>query len=194
MKTDLKPTKTRIINAANKLFYSAGIKAVSVDAIAEQAGITKKTLYYHYKSKDDLIEAYLTSRDQPNLALFAAWFEAVDGDLTDKVAAIFENLARAAEHPKWQGCGFLRTTAELANMPGHPAIKVGQAHKKKFEAWLSERFTDAGIQNTDSLARHVALLLDGAFSTMLLHRDAEYARAAGIAARVLVNAAKILER
>lgn len=194
MKTDLKPTKTRIINAANKLFYSAGIKAVSVDAIAEQAGITKKTLYYHYKSKDDLIEAYLTSRDQPNLALFAAWFEAVDGDLTDKVAAIFENLARAAEHPKWQGCGFLRTTAELANMPGHPAIKVGQAHKKKFEAWLSERFTDAGIRDTDSLARHVALLLDGAFSTMLLHRDAEYARAAGIAARVLVNAAKILER
>ncbi|PCI86349.1 MAG: TetR family transcriptional regulator [Hyphomicrobiales bacterium] len=183
------PTKDRIIDAANKLFYAEGIKAVSVDAIAAQAGITKKTLYYHYKSKDDLITAYLTSRDQPNLALFEAWFGQTDGGLADKVEAIFVNLAQAAGHPKWQGCGFLRTTAELANMPGHPAIKVGIAHKKKFEAWLAAEFAAGGIVAGEALARQIVLLMDGAFATMLLHRDPSYAESAGHAARVLVGVA-----
>jgi AcrR family transcriptional regulator len=126
-------TRERIISAASKLFYDQGIRAVSVDAVAEKAGLTKRTLYYHFRSKDDLVAAYLAGRDQPNLALFQRWFAEADGGVPDKVAAIFRNLARAAAHPKWKGCGFLRTSAELANMPGHPAIKIGAAHKKKFE-------------------------------------------------------------
>ncbi len=182
-------TRDRILDAANRLFYDEGIRAVSVDAIAEKAGLTKKTLYYHFKSKDDLIVGYLTSRDQPNLALFAKWFEAADGDLPDKVAAIFVQLTKSARHPKWKGCGFLRTAAELANMPGHPAVAVGAAHKKKFEAWLAGEFQGAGIRSADALSRHIVLLLDGVFSTMLIHRDPAYAEAAGQAAKVLIASA-----
>lgn len=129
-------TRDRILDAANRLFYGEGIRAVSVDAIAEKAGLTKRTLYYHFKSKDDLIEAYLVSRDQPNLSAFQRWFEETDGTVADKTSAIFYRVAENARHPKWRGCGFLRTVAELANMPGHPAVAVGAAHKKKFEAWL----------------------------------------------------------
>ena len=73
-------TRERIIDVANRLFYEEGIRAVSVDTISEKAGISKKTLYYHFKSKDDLIAAYLTARDQPNLALFETWFEEAEGD------------------------------------------------------------------------------------------------------------------
>lgn len=180
--------KERILTAANKLFYSEGIRAVSLDNIAEKAGITKKTVYYHFKSKDDLIAAYLESRDQPNLALYRKWFDETDGPLPEKVGAIFDQIAQSARHPKWKGCGFLRTAAELANMPGHPAMKVGAAHKKKFEIWLAEEFAGTGLQGADRLARHMVLLLDGAFSTILVHRDAAYAEAAGDAARALVQA------
>ncbi|MFQ6547718.1 TetR/AcrR family transcriptional regulator [Aestuariibius sp. 2305UL40-4] len=180
------PAKDRILNAANRLFYSEGIRAVSVDTIAAKAGLTKKTLYYHFKSKDDLIEAYLASRDQPNLALFRKWFDEADGQLADKVEAIFLNLAQSARHPRWKGCGFLRTAAELANMPGHPAMKVGAAHKKKFEAWLCDVFEDRNTDNPHELARHVVLLMDGAFSTVLVHRDPEYLVSAGRAARTMV--------
>ena len=123
-------TRERIISAASKLFYDQGIRAVSVDAVAAKAGLTKRTLYYHFRSKDDLVAAYLAGRDQPNLALFQRWFAEAEGGVPDKVAAIFRNLARAAAHPKWKGCGFLRTSAELANLPGHPAIRIGRAHKR----------------------------------------------------------------
>ncbi|MEW7007418.1 MULTISPECIES: TetR/AcrR family transcriptional regulator [unclassified Lentilitoribacter] len=183
-----KPTaKDRILDAANRLFYAEGIRAVSVDAISAKAGITKKTLYYHFKSKDDLIEAYLASRDQPNLALYKKWFDETEGQLSDKVEAIFINLARSARHPKWKGCGFLRTAAELANMPGHPAMKVGAAHKKKFEQWLRDIFAQQDIDNPEQLARQIVLLMDGAFSTVLVHRDPTYIESAGHAARMMIN-------
>jgi len=182
--------KERILTTANKLFYAEGIRAVSLDKIAEKAGITKKTVYYHFKSKDDLIEAYLASRDQPNLIQFRNWFEGAGGGLPDKVEAIFQNIAKAARHPKWKGCGFLRTAAELANMPGHPAMKVGASHKKKFEAWMAAEFKTAGLKEAEPLARHMVLLLDGTFSTILVHRDAAYADAAGAAAKLLVRTAQ----
>ncbi|HSV28172.1 MAG TPA: TetR/AcrR family transcriptional regulator, partial [Candidatus Omnitrophota bacterium] len=100
------PTRDRIIQAATKLFYAEGIRAVSLDAIAEKAGVTKRTLYYHFTSKDDLVAAYLEARDQPNLTLFRRWFTEAEGDLPEKVRAIFRNLAKSARGPKWRGCGF----------------------------------------------------------------------------------------
>lgn len=183
-----KPARERIVDAANSLFYREGIRAVSVDAVAERAGVTKKTLYYHFKSKDDLIAEYLTSRDQPNLKLFETWFDSAEGDVADKVEAIFLEVATSARHPKWRGCGFLRTAAELANLPGHPAMKVGAGHKKKFEDWLAGRLVDHHISDPAATARQVVLLMDGAFSTMLVHRDAAYAEEAGRAAKAIVRA------
>ena len=188
------PTRERIISAANALFYSEGIRAVSVDAIAAKAGLTKRTLYYHFRSKDDLVAAYLAGRDQPNLALFKTWFAAADGALPAKVEAIFRNLARSARHPKWKGCGFLRTSAELANMPGHPAIKIGAAHKKKFEDWLRATFEAEGIGEANRLARQILLLLDGSFAVVLLQRDPSYMETAGQAASSLTAAALATRR
>ncbi|MCA1439678.1 TetR/AcrR family transcriptional regulator [Ensifer sp. IC4062] len=179
-------TRDRIVSAAAKLFYAEGIRAVSVDAVAEAAGVTKRTLYYHFGSKDDLIAAYLDGRDPPNLQIFQKWFAETEGDVAIKVEGIFRNLARAARHPKWKGCGFLRTSAELANMPGHPAMRIGAAHKKKFENWLQQSLEAEGIDGAEMLARQVRLLLDGSFAVVLLHRDPSYMETAGMAAASLI--------
>src|ERR1700712_1832024 len=182
-------TSQRIVSAASKLFYAEGIRAVSMDAVAEKAGVTKRTLYYHFKSKDDLVAAYLEGRDQPALSLLERWFANTEGGLPEKFRGMFVNLAQSARHPKWKGCGFLRTTAELANMPGHPAMKVGAAHKKKFENWVRLLFEGEGIKDALPLARQVVLLMDGSFAVTLLHRDPSYMETAGDAAYSLVKAA-----
>jgi AcrR family transcriptional regulator len=184
-----KPTRTRIIEAASKLFYGEGIRAVSVDAVAEKAGVTKRTLYYHFESKDELVAAYLEARDQPNLKLMAGWFDKAEGGLPQKIEAIFQNLARSARHPRWKGCGFLRTAAELANLPGHPAIRIGARHKAGFERWLAGECVGYGVAAPEELARQVVLLMDGAFSVMLVHRDPAYVEAAGRAAAALAAGA-----
>lgn len=182
------PTRDRLIDAAGKLFHANGIRAVSIDAVAQKAGLTKRTLYYHFRSKDDLIAAYLETRDQPNLTLFQRWFAETEGSIADKVQGIFRNLATSASHPKWKGCGFLRTSVELIHMPGHPAILAGRAHKKRVEAWLCSVFADSRSPDESlRLARQVILLLDGAFAVVLLHRDASYMENAGEAAAQLIR-------
>lgn len=176
-------TRQRIVTAASRLFYAQGIRAVSVDAVVAKAGITKKTLYYHFRSKDDLVAEYVGSRDQPNMAAFRKQFDETEGALADKVFAIFEKAAADSTHPKWRGCGFLRTAGELANKPGHPAIRAGAAHKKRFEAWLEEMFSDAGLTDPAVSARRISILLDGAFASSLVHRDPAYILEAGHTAR-----------
>ncbi|QDY99258.1 TetR/AcrR family transcriptional regulator [Nitratireductor mangrovi] len=190
MATGQRTTRERIIEAATKLFYGEGIRAVSVDAVAAKAGLTKRTLYYHFASKDDLIVAYLEGRDQPNLAAFRRWFDETPGPLADKVRGIFVELAISAGKPSWKGCGFLRTTAELAAMPRHPAIRAGAAHKKKFEDWLAGIFAEEGLAEAERLARRIVLLLDGSFAQVLLHRDPAYMEEAGAAAHALVEMAR----
>jgi AcrR family transcriptional regulator len=172
-------TRDRIVVAATRLFYNEGIRAVSVDAVAEKAGVTKKTLYYHFASKDDLIAATVAGRDQPTLELYERWFVETDGDVADRVRGLFSKFGQAADTPRWKGCGFLRTTAELAHTPGHPAVRAGAAHKKRFEAWLGRVLDDNGVAGAEALARQIVILLDGAAAVMLMHRDIAYVEAAG---------------
>lgn len=189
--TKAQPTRERIIKAAGELFHGEGIRAVSMDAVAEKAGLTKRTIYYHFKSKDDLIAAYLESTDEPALAFFQQCFAQAEGDLVEKVDAIFRGLAERARMPRWNGCGVLRTSAELIDMPGHPAILIGRAHKKRVEDWLCEIFSEPnGGRDGRHLARQIMLLLDGSLAVVLLHRDPSYIEVAGNTAAQLVRAAK----
>ncbi len=175
MRNSSQPTRERILQAAGKLFHRDGIRAISVDAIAEKAGVTKRTLYYHFRSKDDLIAAHLQARDEPNLALFKRWFDEAEGNAAERIAGIFRHLAQSARNARWKGCGFLRTSVELVNLPGHPALVAARAHKKRVEDWLCSVLAEAGVNgDTSSLARQVMLLLDGSFAVVLLHRDPSY--------------------
>lgn len=141
-----------------------------------------------FGSKDDLIAAYLETRDQPNLLLFQRWFAETEGRVADKVRGIFLNLSRSAKHPKWKGCGFLRTSVELIQFPGHPAIIAARTHKKRVEDWLCSIFEEhQAPDEARILARQIILLLDGAFAVVLLHRDASYMHCAGDTAAQLIN-------
>lgn len=183
-------TRERILASAHTLFYRRGIGAVSLDAIAEQAGVTKRTIYYHFDSKDDLIASYVASRDQPNMDFYASCFDAAPGSLPDRIRAIFHEVGNQASKPRWKGCGFLRAAAELVDTPGHPALKAGAEHKKRLEAWFAEILADElGEQVAKPVARQLSILLDGTFSSLLVHREPSYAEAAGEAAVTLVETA-----
>jgi AcrR family transcriptional regulator len=180
-------TRRKIVMAAESLYYRHGVRAVSVDAIALRAGVTKKTVYYHFRSKDDIVASYLAARNQPNLQALKDWFGAGGATLECRLSAMFEGLMNAARHPRWRGCAFLRTAYELASMPGHPAFKAGAAHKKAFEDWLAAQLVAEGQNDAPEYARQISLLIDGAFSAAMIHRDAGYFRSAGLAAVALMG-------
>jgi len=187
-------TREQIVIAATRLFYGEGIRAVSMDAVAEKAGVTKKTLYYHFTSKDELVAETIAARDQPTLELYMRWFGETDGSLAEKVRGLFMKLGRSIDTPRWRGCGFLRTIAELANTPAHPAVKAGAAHKKRFEAWLESELRGHGIAGAPALARQLLILLDGATTVMLIHRDLAYVDMASQMAVGLIEGAQMTGR
>jgi AcrR family transcriptional regulator len=182
-------TKTKILASAYELFYKEGFARVSVDAIADAVGVTKRTLYYHFESKDSLVAAALDYQHQFAFAQIQKWGQK-HGDAptdtpTDLVAEIFENLESWASKPKWLGSGFTRLTMELADRPGHPARNAAHLHKTAVENWLAEELTSLGAQNPTELARQIILLIEGCLSLILIHGDTSYAKSAANAAKHL---------
>lgn len=181
-------TRKKILNAASKLFYENGIRSVGVDLVAETAGVTKRTLYYHFKSKDELIAAYLEARNEPVLAGLKSAIESANGSPADRVAALFDMLAAESRAPTWRGCPFARMAAELPAEQTHPARQIASDHKHAFETWLTGWFRAQGVGRSSMLAQQIIVLVDGAITQMLIHDDPGYAKASGVAARSLIDA------
>lgn len=162
------PAGRRIVAAAEELFYDRGITAVGVDLIAEHSGVTKRTLYNQFGSKDHLVAAYLTERDQRWRTLVLA---TVDASATpaDAVTAPFEAL-RTWSGTNTRGCAFINALAELPDST-HPAHRVAADQK----LWLRDLFEGlavaAGCSHPGTLATRLLLLHEGALATQPLDLD-----------------------
>ena len=180
-------TRRRIIDAAYGLFYGKGFLRVGVDAIAETAGVTKRTLYDHFTSKDELLRAVLEFHRQLALIRIENWGTRLSGDIDDMLDSLFSELAQWASRPRWAGAGFTRLTMELADLPGHPARAIARRHKAEVEAWLARELGRRGLDAPSARAREIAILLEGSTALMLVHGDRSIAAAAADAAKQLVR-------
>ena len=185
-------TRTRILDAAYALFRRRGYTRVSMDEIAAATAVTKRTLYYHFRSKDELLAAVLETQHRLALAAFRTFGDSLGGSPEAIVDTLFRDLAAWADKPRWVGSGFTRLVVELADLPGHPARVIARRHKAMLEAHLAELLARAKVASPRETAREIWLLSEGAISLMLVHRDRSYAAAAALAAKKLLrlNAAK----
>jgi AcrR family transcriptional regulator len=179
-------TRRRIVDAAYQLFYRAGFARVGVDAIAEAANVTKRTLYYHFDSKDALLAAVLDAQHDLALARIATWSASDAADATARVAALFAEHAAWCRRPAWRGSGFTRAAIEYADSPGHPARRAARRHKKAVEQALAAALERDGLADAVDAAREIVLLVEGANALVLIHADPRYADAAGAAAAALI--------
>ena len=189
MRATSKETQRRILAAAAELFYSQGFRSVGIEAICSKAAVTKPTLYYYFGSKNALIAAYLEERNEAIFSILTRTAEGAEGSIADRVAALFEQVARAATNGAWKGCPFLRGAAEFVGDEDHPARHIASAHKKRFETWLTGFLARHKVTQSATLARQITVLLDGAVTHAFLHRDPAYPQACGAAARTLTQAA-----
>lgn len=187
-------TRERILNTATKLFYTRGILAVGVNTIAAEAGVTKRTLYKHFASKDKLIAAYLEARNQPILTALIQSIIDVKGNVSKQVEGLFVALGKRSESDHWQGCPFARAVSELRDAKNYQIIEIADNHKTTFEEWLQNYLHEHGVKQSSKIAKQIIILMDGAIVHLLIHRDPEYAIVAGKAAVALVNAALAQEK
>jgi AcrR family transcriptional regulator len=179
-------TRQSIIDAAYELFYRKGYGRVSVDEIADLAKVTKRTLYYHFRSKDELLAAMLESQHELARDRIRKYERRYSGKPDDIVALFFSELAKWSKRPGWTGAGFTRLAMELADLPGHPARSAARRHKVEVERWCAELFAKAQVPMASERAREMALLLEGAAALILIHGDRSYAETAARAAKRLL--------
>lgn len=162
-------TRQKLFAGADTLFYEQGVRATSVDAVAEEAGITKVTLYSHFASKDELVAAYLEERDR-------RWRESLEevlsayADPKDRLLAVFEAYWEWVAAGDFRGCAFVNCAAEFPD-PAHPVRSVIRRHKAGVRGRLRDLAAEAGVEEPDSLAEQLFVVFEGAYVTAALEGD-----------------------
>ena len=178
-----KPTmKERILETADRLFYLQGIRAIGVDTIAAEIGISKRTLYNHFPSKDALISAYLARRFvQPPPS---------DKPPSEQILGTFDRLERGFASKDFRGCPFVNAVAELG-AEDRAVKKIAVAFKESRRVWFRDLLLQLDVADADNLATQLQLLVDGSIALDLVRDDPSMARAAKEAARVLLGNAGV---
>jgi AcrR family transcriptional regulator len=181
--SDRSPMAERIVQAADRLFYRKGIRAVGVDSVAAEAGISKRSLYDTFPSKDALIAAYLRQRIQP--------LPASDQPPAEQVLGLFDQLHGRFAKEDFRGCPFVNAVIELAE-DCETARRIAVDYKEERRRHIASLVGSGGASEPDALASQIALLFEGAIASMLVRQDPAVAMQARVAAEVLMRAAGVV--
>jgi AcrR family transcriptional regulator len=176
----------RIADQAAELFHEQGITATGVEALSRAAGISKRTLYERFGSKDGLIAAAFDVRDLP---VFESYTEPAKRAATprDQLKQLFAELEASIRSPQFRGCPFTSAASELA--PNHPAHPVIRRHKERLRRWILTRARAAGAADPAKLSRQLMVVFDGALIQSLVQGSARPARDARELADALIDTA-----
>jgi AcrR family transcriptional regulator len=181
------PARERLLRATAELIYTRGIEATGVDAIAASAGVTKRTLYQHFRSKDDLVGAALAASDGAVMAALRAAVQRRIAKGERPIEALFAHLERLAALPAFHGCAFLNAGLEMRE-PDHPVRSPVRSHTDARRALVEELARADGV--TDELTIDaLSLLVEGAFALSASRRDPSVVARAAQAAHGLVQRA-----
>lgn len=185
----LTPRAQRILDAASTLFYEQGIHAVGVDTIAEAAGVTKRTLYDRFGSKESLVVAYLRQREEKWRRFLKEHLDKTPEPGVDRVLSVFDAAALWYQVHGAKGCSAVNARAETApEADGHFVFPEVSGQK----VWMLNLFTDlcaqAGCPDPAATAKTLMLLFEGALVTLGMRTFAQPVEEARTAARAILIA------
>lgn len=183
--------RRRILDSADALFYGQGIRAVSADRIIADAGVSKVTFYRHFKTKDDLVLAYLTSRSQQERQSIEELRSRSAGDPQQVLEQIARVIVELRCSTGFRGCAYINAAAEYPDSR-HPIRTAIADHRTWFRGLLADQLRQLGITETAPVVEQLMILRDGAMVTGYLGpqsgRDAGPLIAAG---RAVIKAALV---
>jgi AcrR family transcriptional regulator len=154
-------TRERILETAYDLFSRHGVRAVGVDRIIGTSGVAKMSLYRHFRSKDDLVLAFLQERER---RWTMDWLHAeVSGRAEDgagRMLAIFDVFDEWFRKDDFEGCAFINVLLEYDEL-GHPIRAASVAHLATIRSLVQEFAEDAGVDDPDDVARQWHILMKG---------------------------------
>lgn len=186
----LAPAGDRILSSARHLFYDRGIRAVGVDAIVADAGVTKPSLYRSFPSKDELAACYLRNYEADFWASLSAAANTAPNDPVAQILTYFDRLVDQTESPElYRGCGLSNATVEYPEQD-HPARLVAVAHKRELRLRLAEMARKMKVRSPEALGDGLMLLLEGAFISGQIFGAGGPARRVREMAELLIKASR----
>lgn len=182
--------RSAILKVADQLFYRDGIRAVGVDTIAAEAGVTKRTLYYHFPTKDALVDAYLAQRDLPTRQLIIAHAEQAGPLPGDHVLGVFDGFATWFATADYRGCAYLNALAESGSQSDTVCGRVAE-HKNGIRDWIETKLIAAQADDPQDVAEQIMLLIDGAMSRAQIYGGRNITTQARKAAELLLKLAGV---
>jgi AcrR family transcriptional regulator len=160
----------RLLDAAGGLFYTQGIGAVGVDTICAAAGVSKRTLYQHFGSKDQLVAESLAAFGPAILSRYLPAADTADDDAVTagvKITEVFRALSHWAASKEFRGCAFVNVATELADVD-HPARAVARDYKLRLRQFFLDQATAGAADDPVCLADQLLMLFDGAITAALM--------------------------
>jgi AcrR family transcriptional regulator len=156
--------REELIDAAMRVFYRHGFHASGLDRILEEGGISRMTLYNHFKSKDELILAALRRRDEIFRNRLMKFVEARTGDPRGRLLAVFDFHEQWFTGKDFCGCMFINACAEFSDPTSAPRL-VAAEHKRAIVRYLALLARAAGFTRPEHLADQLNILIEGAIVT-----------------------------
>jgi len=181
--------RERILRTASQLFYRQGARAVGIDLVIERAGVAKASLYRHFRTKDDLIAAFLEREDADFWGHWDEVARAHAGDAQRELDAHMRWIGERVARPNYRGCPQLNIAAEFSDS-NHPARKVAIAHKRELRRRLQGIASRLRVADPEELATQLLLLVNGAFVSSHELEDKDAVTFLTDGARALVASAR----
>ncbi len=179
----MRPTKRdELVQKALQTFYRNGFQATGMDMLVAESGISKTSMYKHFRTKEDLILAVLRLRDEQFRNWLYRRMEEKAGTPQQQLIAMFDALEEWFDEPGYKGCMFIKASSEYQDA-SHPIHKQSADHKRMLESHITNLAEQAGMENPGALARQLLILKEGAIVTAHMgHTDnpAKDAKAAAI--------------
>jgi AcrR family transcriptional regulator len=181
--------RERLLTAAYELFSREGVQAVGVDAIIERSGVARQTMYRHFRSKQDLVLAFLERRE----ALWTVgWLQAETAkratDPGERLLAIFDVFDGWFRTPDFEGCSFINVMLEYPD-GRHPLHQACADYLASIRSFLEGLAREAGIDDAEPFARQWHILMKGSI-VAAGEGDREAAKRAQAIGRLLLESAR----
>jgi len=181
----MRPSKRdELVRKTLDIFYRDGFHATGMDLLAAETGISKTTMFKHFRTKEELILAVLRLRDED----FRNWLfrrMAEDGPARAQLLAMFDALGEWFASPAFRSCMFIKAASEYPD-PAHPIHAQSAEHKRMLFLQTRRIAEEAGAANPAALARRLLLLKEGAIVTAHLGHEQDPAADAKASAEILI--------
>lgn len=167
--------KRKLLQTACRLFCKEGIHATGIARIIEESGVSRRTLYLHYGSKENLLKAVFEAEA-------SIWFHWFDRDLpqmqcspAERILALFDLMQNWFKSKDFYGCVFINAVAE--HDKGNSWIQeIANRHSEKINARLQAMVAESGVQDPELITKKLSLLIDGTIVTAMVTGNGEIAR------------------